>query len=348
MKEKKARLIMVISMTVFGTIGIFVRQIDLPPQEIVLFRVLFGLAAILLFFIFTKRKFDTSFLKVETYVGNRRADPDRAETDPDRADADTDSADADLNVAVHDVYRAAKRERNMTILYIVMAGAGLAGGWLCFFTSYTYTTVAIATLCNYFEPCIVMIASIFLFKEKVTGSRLICFLLSTVGLVLVVLGGGSASGSPDLFRGVVFGLMSAVFYSFTVICTKQVRSVSGLEMTICQLIVTGSILLPYTLFTCGIHLGQLPLKGILCLVIIGVVHTGIIYSTYITSMGPLKTQEVAVLAYLDPTFSVLSSVFILREPINLLEIVGAVMILGFMVLNELKAGPPKIPDKPKH
>ena len=327
MKEKKARLIMVISMTVFGTIGIFVRQIDLPPQEIVLFRVLFGLAAILLFFIFTKRKFDTSFLRVETYVENMHAEHAGAG---------------------QDVYRAAKRERNMTILYTVMAGAGLAGGWLCFFTSYTYTTVAIATLCNYFEPCLVMIASIFLFKEKVTGSRMICFLLSTVGLVLVVLGGGSASGSPDLFLGVVFGLMSAVFYSCTVICTKQVRGVDGLEMTICQLIVAGAVLLPYTLFTCGIHLGQLPLKGILCLVIIGVVHTGIIYSTYITSMGPLKAQEVAVLAYLDPTFSVLSSVFVLREPINLLEIVGAIMILGFMVLNELKAGPPKIPDKPKY
>ena len=42
MKETKARIIMILSMTAFGTIGIFVRQIDLPPQEIVLFRVLFG------------------------------------------------------------------------------------------------------------------------------------------------------------------------------------------------------------------------------------------------------------------------------------------------------------------
>jgi len=58
MKETKARIIMILSMTAFGTIGIFVRQIDLPPQEIVLFRVLFGLSSIILFYILSHRKFE--------------------------------------------------------------------------------------------------------------------------------------------------------------------------------------------------------------------------------------------------------------------------------------------------
>jgi Predicted permeases len=312
MKETKARIIMILSMTAFGTIGIFVRQIDLPPQEIVLFRVLFGLSSIILFYILSHRKFDYSFLTVNVSEG------------------------ASADEIIH-----ARGERKRNIIFILLSGIGLAGGWLFFFTSYNYTTVAIATLCNYFEPCIVMVASIFLFKEKVTTTRIVCFLFSTAGLVLVVLGGGTGGGSPNITLGVVFGLLSAAFYSMTVICTKQVRGVDGLEMTVCQLIVALCIISVYTLSSCGIDITGLPPKSIICLVAIGVIHTGIVYSAYIVSMVYLKTQEVAVLAYLDPSVSVLSSVFVLKEPINFLASIGAVMVIGFMVLNELKSGPPK-------
>jgi RarD protein len=301
---------MILSMTAFGTIGIFVRQIDLPPQEIVLFRVIFGLSAIILFYLLTHRKFDLSFLKVNV-----------------------------SNEASAEEIIQARSERRNNIIFIILSGIGLAGGWLFFFTSYTYTTVAIATLCNYFEPCIVMVASIFLFREKVTTTRIVCFLLSTAGLVLVVLGGGTGGGSSNITLGVVFGLLSAVFYSLTVICTKRVHGVDGLEMTVCQLITALCIIAVYTFATCGVDITGLPPKSIFCLVAIGVIHTGIVYSAYIVSMVYLRTQEVAVLAYLDPSVSVLSSVFVLKEPINLLASLGAIMVIGFMVLNELKSSP---------
>lgn len=304
MDEKRAKIMLIVAMSLFGTVGIFVKQVDLPPQEIVFYRVTFGLIALLLFFAVTRRRFDFSFLNKSDDAGTP--------------------------------YDPVKNR-----IFILIGGISLAGGWLFLFNSYNYTTVAIGTLVNYIEPCIIMVAGVIIFREKVTKLRVLFFSLSTLGLVLVVLGGGSGGVSPNIFLGVASGLTSAVFYAANVIAIKQVKGGGGFETTIGQLAVAFVVLLIYNSFTCGIDITGLPAKQIICLVIIGMFHTGIVYSAYITSLPYVKAQEIAVVSYLDPFFSVLSSAFILSEPINLTEWIGAAMVIGFMVLGELKGGSPE-------
>lgn len=304
MNEKRGRIMLIVAMSLFGTVGIFVKQVDLPPQEIVFYRVTFGLAAILLFFALTRRRLDFSYLKKKT------------------------DASAQSNPVKNRIC-------------IIVGGVCLAGGWLFLFNSYNYTTVAIGTLVNYIEPCLIMIAGVLIFREKVTKLRVIFFSLSTVGLVLVVLGGGTGGVSPNIFLGVCSGLTSAVFYAVNVIAIKQVKGGGGFENTVGQLAVAFIVLLIYNLFTCGIDITGLPAKQIICLVIIGMFHTGIVYSAYITSFAYVKAQEIAVVSYLDPFVSVLSSAFVLREPINGIEWIGAAMVIGFMILGELKGGAPE-------
>ena len=35
MNEKRGRIMLIVAMSLFGTVGIFVKQVDLPPLEIV-------------------------------------------------------------------------------------------------------------------------------------------------------------------------------------------------------------------------------------------------------------------------------------------------------------------------
>ena len=96
-----------------------------------------------------------------------------------------------------------------------------------------------------------------------------------------------------------------------------------------------AVLFPYVLFTQGINLSSLDVSGWGCLVTVGVVHTGIAYCMYFSSLGSLPGQRVAILSYIDPLVAVLLSVFVLGEKMLPIQIVGGALILGFTLWNEI-------------
>ena len=63
--------------------------------------------------------------------------------------------------------------------------------WILLFEAYRYTTVSVATLSYYFAPVLVTAACPLLFHERLTGKQIVCFVMSTLGLVLVIGVGGA-------------------------------------------------------------------------------------------------------------------------------------------------------------
>jgi len=68
---------------------------------------------------------------------------------------------------------------------------------------------------------------------------------------------------------------------------------------------------------------------------VGLVHTGIAYVLYFGSMDGLRAQSVALLSYIDPVSALLFSALLLREPLSLLNIIGAVLIIGSAMISEI-------------
>ena len=89
------------------------------------------------------------------------------------------------------------------------------------------------------------------------------------------------------------------------------------------------------LATSGFNLNILDGKGWGSLLIVGLVHTGITYCMYFSSLKELPGQKVAILSYIDPLVAVLVSVTILGEAMTVWQIVGGVLILGFTLWNEI-------------
>ena len=106
-------------------------------------------------------------------------------------------------------------------LKLFISGAVMGFNWIMLFESYKYTSVAVATLCYYFEPVLVVVASYFLFKEGLTPKKIVCFAMATVGLVVIVLSGGI--GSSNGMTGIVLALGAAVFYATVVLINKSIK-----------------------------------------------------------------------------------------------------------------------------
>lgn len=227
-------------------------------------------------------------------------------------------------------FRGIKKE----LLLLLLSGMAMGINWILLFEAYRYTTVSVATLSYYFAPVLVTAVSPLLFREKLTRRQILCFVMSTIGLVLITGVGELSAGSSHL-TGIGFGLLAAVFYASVVLMNKFIRNVGGIHRTFLQFLAAIVILLPYVLGAGGVRLAVLDGMGWLCLLVVGLFHTGITYCLYFSSLSRLPGQTAAILSYIDPLVAVLVSVTLLQEPMTGLQLVGGGLILGFTLWNEL-------------
>jgi len=230
-------------------------------------------------------------------------------------------------------FRSLKKE----LFLLLFSGIAMGFNWILLFEAYKYTTVAIATLSYYFAPVIVTLVCPLLFHEKLTRKQIFCFVMSTLGLSLVTGIMNLGSGGNDAI-GIAFGLGAAVLYATVILLNKFIKGVTGIHRTLLQFLAAVAVLIPYVLLTSGVNLGNLDLTGWGCLLIVGLVHTGITYCLYFNSLKELSGQEAAILSYIDPLMAVVIGVLVLQEPLSWQQLFGGALILGFTLLNELDIG----------
>ena len=148
-----------------------------------------------------------------------------------------------------------------------------------------------------------------------------------IGMVLV---NGTQTGGVDPQKGLVCGLLAAAFYAGLILLNKRITNVPATEKTLVQLLSAAVVM--------GAYSGPWELPqgtGLLALLIIGFVHTGIAYLLYISSMSELPGQTVALCSYIDPASALIFSAIFLHEHLTVLQLLGAVLILGGSAFGEL-------------
>ncbi len=283
-KFMNPRLMLITSMTIFGTLGLFVRNIPVSSGELALYRAVLAALLIAAYLLITKQNIPFANIKKEVPL-------------------------------------------------LLASGIAMGINWILLFEAYKYTTVSVATLSYYFAPVIVTVVCPILFQEKLTTKQVVCFVMSTLGLVMIT-GIGEMGGGKDLI-GILFGLGAAIFYATVILLNKFIKNVEGIHRTFLQFLSAIVILIPYVTITSGITLRNLNTTGWINLLIVGLIHTGITYCLYFSSLKELPGQKTAILSYIDPLVAVFISVTILEETMSLWQIIGGILILGFTLWNEI-------------
>ena len=225
-------------------------------------------------------------------------------------------------------------EKRREMMLLLLSGGAMGFNWILLFEAYRYTTVSTATLCYYFAPVIVTALSPILFGERLTRRQVLCLLMAALGLALITgqEGAGSAGGDRT---GILFGLGAASFYAAVILMNKYIRNMDGIERTFLQFLSAAVTLVPYVAFSGGVSLDGMNGIGWLCLLTVGIVHTGMTYCLYFSSLKALPGQKAAILSYIDPLVAVIVSVTFLSEPLTLRQALGGMLILGFTLWNLL-------------
>lgn len=287
MSQSRAKLHLITAMFIYGTIGLFVKWIDLPSSLIANVRGLVGTVFLLL------------------VVAVRK---DRLHWDAIRAN----------------------------LRWLIPTGIMLGFNWIFLFEAYRYVSVAVATVCYYLAPVFIILVSPFVLKEKLTPVRCLCAAVALVGMVLT--SGVIQSGFSGSFRGILLGISAAAMYAAIVMGNKKLKDLPAYDTTIMQLGISAIVLLPYNAFTVDFSALTLPPKSVLLLLVVGVVHTGFAYCLYFGCLPHLKAQTAAIFSYIDPIVAILLSALILREPLDALSAIGAVLVLGSTLVSELWEG----------
>lgn len=285
MKESvQAKLMLSAAMVIFGTLGVFTRNIGVTSGELALYRAVLACVLIGVYLVFIKK--------------------------------------GGLNL----------KNTGRELPLLLASGIAMGINWILLFQAYRYTTISAATLSYYFAPVIVTVVSPLLFHERLTAKQIICFVMSTLGLVLIIgTGGGEETAG---ITGILFGLGAAVFYAAVILLNKFIKNVAGIQRTILQMLAAVVTLLPYVALSSGFNLNLLDGTGWACLLTVGLFHTGITYCLYFSALKDLTGQEAAILSYIDPLVAVIISVLLLGEPMTLMQLIGGALILGFTLWNE--------------
>lgn len=221
------------------------------------------------------------------------------------------------------------------IVYLILCGIFIGFNWIFLFEAYRYTSVAIATLCYYMAPIIVILASPIVLHERLTLHKACCVACALIGMILVS-GVGQQTETAD-FTGLFFGLGAAVLYASIIILNKKLSPIAAYDKTLMQLGIASLVLLPYVLATEDVASVVLPPLGLVLLFILGIIHTGFAYTLYFGSLSFLRGQTIALFSYLDPIFAIFLSAVILHEPLTGPGLLGAVLVLGSTCFSEWKS-----------
>lgn len=276
------------TMLIFGSIGVFVKKIDLSSSEIAFLRGIIG----------------SLFLLIVSFIVKHKPS-----------------------------FQALKQNA----VLLLVSGAAIGLNWIFLFQSYRYTTISNATISYYFAPIFVMILAPWVLKEKLTSTKVICIIMAMLGLFLIVNpGSGNSSGSENNAVGILYGLLAAAFYASVILMNKFIKNLSGFEITLVQLMAGALVLLPYVVWQSHLDFSGINSTSVIFILIIGIIHTGLAYFLYFTSLQELKGQTIAVLSYIDPISAVLIAAIFLHESMTMIQLLGGILVLGATFLSELK------------
>ena len=223
------------------------------------------------------------------------------------------------------------KEHKKDALFIALSGVSMGLSWMFLYEGFQQIGVSVTTLLYYCGPVLVMLLSPVVFRERLTVSTVVGFVVVAVGIVLV--NGASAGEGKNAF-GIFCGLMSAVGYCLMVTLNKKAEKITGMENTVIQLVVSC--------FTVSIFLGikqgfamDIPPSAWPWILVLGVVTTGYGCYLYFSSLSALPVQTAAVWGYLEALSAVVFAALFLGEKMTVVQLIGAVCIIGGAMASEL-------------
>ena len=208
-----------------------------------------------------------------------------------------------------------------------------------YMTAIERTTAAVAAVLLYTSPIFILIASVILFKEKLTRLKLLSLALVVLGVVFVsgIIGGGAQTVD---FLGIGAGLLSGIVYAaYSILCTYALRRHSSMTVTAYSFLfaaVANLLAADFPDICATVAAAPNVSLALLVMIGLGVVTAVLPFTLYTFGLFRVEAGQAGILACIEPMTATLCSVFLLAEPCSGIQWAGILLILAAVVLLEIK------------
>ena len=211
----------------------------------------------------------------------------------------------------------------------------------CYFQAITLMSLSTAAILLYTAPSIVMVLSLFLFKEKITVRKLLALVLAFAGCCLV--SGIGSSEKALTATGLLYGLGSGVGYALYSIFARFALDRGYTSNTVnfysCLLASIGAGLIWGVSEPVGAMFSAWGNFG-LC-VAAGLITCYLPYLLYTYGLTGLETGKASILASVEPVVATLVCIFVFHESMTLTSAAGVLCVLFAVALLNLKQKTPE-------
>ncbi|MFD4707503.1 DMT family transporter [Gottfriedia sp. NPDC058432] len=221
----------------------------------------------------------------------------------------------------------------------LFSGILLVLNWVFLFKSFEYLSVTISVSIYYLAPVILFLLGSSIYKEKITLVPLLGVLSSFIGSIL--LSGINSDFTLDKFlsSGVIWAFLAAIFYGLLMIVNKGITQTSSYFTTLLQTTLGFLLLIPFVKFD---SFQNLHLENWTFILIIGFVHTGVIYALFFGNIRFLPSNMIAVLTFLDPAVAIVLDTVITGFKPTPTQVIGIFMTFLGIALILLLNSPKKV------
>ncbi len=225
-------------------------------------------------------------------------------------------------------------QKNLVLL--IITGASLAMHWILVYESYAYTRVATSSLCFYTAPIFVILAGPFVVGEKMTVKKMLCVLAALLGLSFLS-GFWQAGGSVGKeLPGILLSLSGAMLYAMEIFLCKKLKGISSYDVTIVNMLMVFFVSAVNVAFRVDVSAIQFSWLSVVILFILGAMNTATAYVLYFKAFRGMQAHSVAMMSYISPVTTVFLSALVLRESLDVYDLLGGILILGACFVNEMK------------
>ncbi len=216
----------------------------------------------------------------------------------------------------------------------IISGSLLGFGWLTLFYGYKHTSISSAVIIYNMCPVYVMIAAPLLLKETISKIQIAVVFFAFLGLFMIV---GQNLSEGYGYLGMALSAVSGMLYATIILINRSIRSrVDNQTGTFVQISAAMIVLLPFVLAEGNIlTVRDLDAAAVIYTILLGVLHTGIVYTIFFSLTTQMKSLEIVLYSYLEPLFGILFSVIFIGEKLTVLQIIGGILILGSTYIGEI-------------
>ncbi len=207
---------------------------------------------------------------------------------------------------------------------------------LTYYTAIEKTSLAVAGVLLYTAPVFVMLASAFLFREKITGEKLLALVLAFLGCGFV---SGVGSGSHVSLEGFFWGIASGIAYaSYSIFGRYAVKRGYGPWTMIFYTFLF--CLLAHSM-TCDWYLVRKTLfdiREIPWAAGLGVVTAFLPFFFYSSGLTVLENSRASILASVEPVVAAMTGILVFQEMPTISGVFGILLVLMAVVMLSLQKG----------